>query len=78
MTTKVPISALTHSGKRLDLEITEVEATFITDREARRNCERLEIVHTALDFQTIGTDLIVYRDREDGRYFYTTRSRSRR
>lgn len=78
MTTKVPISTLTHRGKQPDLEITEVEATFITDREARRNCERLEIVHTALDFQTIGTDLIVYRDREDGRYFYTTRSRSRR
>lgn len=78
MTTKVPISTLTRRGKGLDLETTEVEATFITDGEARRNCERLEIVHAALDFQAIGTDLIVYRDREDGRYFYTTRSRSRR
>lgn len=73
MTTKIKIKSYANTASRIEVKEIEVEATYIPEREAHKNCARLGIAYASSDFLTAGMDLIVYQDRETGRYFYTTR-----
>lgn len=69
---KLTITAYTDRGGQYVKEEKEIEAEFVTRKEALKR--RLHIVHARTGFE--GSNLIVYQD-DGGAYFYNTEYRGK-